>query len=72
MSPIGAMVARAAQRYGFIVTDGAGTLSVPAENPGVYQRATGIDPWALLLGGLRPSAVLANFPWDDVEVLKAG
>ena len=67
LSPIGAMVARAAQTYGFIVTDCAGTLSVPAENPGVYQRATGIDPWALLLGGLRPSAVLANFPWDDVE-----
>ena len=63
------MVAVAAQRYGFIVTDGSGTVSVPAEGPYAYEAASGVDPWNKLLDGMRPSAVLANFPWDDVQVL---
>ena len=69
LTPIGTMVALAAQRYGFIVTDRSGTVTVPAEGPYAYQAAVGVDPWRRYLNGLRPSAVFAGFPWEDVEVL---
>jgi hypothetical protein len=72
LTPIGAMVARAAQKYGFIVTDRSGTLSVPAEYPGVYKATAGVDPWVQLLKGMQPWAVLEGFPWDRVQVLKPG
>ena len=42
LTPIGAMVALAAQRYGFIVTDRSGTLTIPAEGPYAYQAAVGV------------------------------
>ena len=69
LTRIGTMIALAAQRYGFIVTDGSGTLTVPGEGPYAYQAAVGVDPWVEYLDGLRPSAVLANFPWNEVQVL---
>ena len=69
LTPIGAMVARAAQKYGFIVTDTAGCVSVPAESPAAFLQATGVDPWPALMGNRRPYQLLKAFPWDRLQVL---
>ncbi len=50
LTPIGTMVALAAQQYGFIVTDRSGTVAVPAEGPYAYRAAVGVDPWRHLNG----------------------
>ncbi len=46
LTPIGKMVARAAQKYGFIVTDKAGCTAVVAESPEAAIKDTGVDPGA--------------------------
>jgi hypothetical protein len=69
LSPLARLVARAAQRYGFIVTDRSGVVSVPSESPAASKQLTGRDPWASLLDGRQAYRVLDGFPWDRVEVL---
>lgn len=68
LTPIGKMVALAAQRYGFIVTDkSAGSVTLSAEanrDPG-----TG-DVWAQLLGKSRGWDVFKGFPWDRMQVIE--
>ncbi|MEZ0165666.1 hypothetical protein AB2L27_12965 [Kineococcus sp. LSe6-4] len=51
LHPVARMVAEAAQRYGFIVTDTGGCTSVVAESPAAVEAATGEDPWEELLEG---------------------
>lgn len=69
LTPVGRLVARAAQKYGFIVVDKAGAVSVIGESGLPEERATGVDPWDDLLQG--PSYDrLRNFPWDRMEVLQ--
>lgn len=68
LSPMGAMIARAAQKHGFIVSDTAGAVSVITEAGTDRKRLTGVDPWDSLLGG--PSyKVLEGFPWDRLQAL---
>ena len=69
LTPSATMVAKAAQKYGFIVTDKAGAVAVRAESGAEVQRATGVDPWGELMQGARPSQVLRGFPWDRLQVL---
>ncbi|PIE26542.1 MAG: hypothetical protein CSA58_08945 [Micrococcales bacterium] len=65
LTPIGTAVAKAAQRYGFIVTDKAGSVSVVAEGS---PQAEG--EWKQLLGGVPAHEQLAGFPWDKVQVIQ--
>ncbi len=68
LTPVGLMVAKAAQKYGFVVSDKAGAVAVVTESGTPTKQATGTDPWPQLLGG--PSySVLQNFPWDKLQVL---
>jgi hypothetical protein len=69
LHPVAAAVAKAAQRYGFIVTDKADSVSVVAESGDATERATGIDPWDDLLDGTAPYDVMSGFPWTSLEVL---
>jgi hypothetical protein len=65
---LGRMIARAAQRYGIVVRDqtGHGTsfwLEVPTRRTGTR------GPYNRYLRGKTPAEVLANFPWDRLQVL---
>ena len=61
------MIAEAAQRYGFIVRDqtGEGVLLF-AENPSQFPE----DPYRRYFLGRSPIELLANFPWDWLQVLE--
>jgi hypothetical protein len=65
LTPLGLVIARAAQKYGFVVRDTSGCVTVYAEDPGT----TGSDPYGQLFGGRWPFEVLAGFPWDRLQVV---
>ncbi|WP_369052484.1 DUF4124 domain-containing protein [Kineococcus terrestris] len=69
LTPIGRMVARAAQRYGFIVTDKGGAVALTAESGTAVQAATGTDPWPALMQRKPSYEVLRGFPWDKLQAL---
>jgi hypothetical protein len=61
------MIARAAQRYGLIVreqTDGAIRLFGETRDPDAQ------DPYDRYLQGRTPQRLLADFPWDRLQVLQ--
>lgn len=68
LTPFGRLVAEAAQRYGFIVTDRSGAVGVATESGAPEKARTGVNPWPVLLGGEAYDA-LKGFPWDRVQVL---
>ncbi|WP_369068607.1 DUF4124 domain-containing protein [Kineococcus terrestris] len=67
LHPVARMVAEAAQRYGFLVVDKAGSVAVSAET----GQATGgaLNPWDEVLDGTPSYEVMAGFPWRDLQVL---
>jgi hypothetical protein len=67
LTPIAKMIAKAAQKYGFIVIDRAGCVAVIGESGAGYKAATGVDPWDSLLAGTHDYQVLQNFPWNKVQ-----
>ncbi|WP_345712001.1 NPCBM/NEW2 domain-containing protein, partial [Kineococcus glutinatus] len=71
LHPIAKMVAKAAQKYGFVVTDTAGCVAVIAESPAAAIAATGVDPWKALMGATPDYAVMKNFPWAKLQALPA-
>ena len=72
LTPLGAAVARAAQRYGFIVTDRGGAVAVMAEGADVHRARAGVNPWTEVLGGVPSYDQLKGFPWERVQVIEAG
>ncbi len=70
LSPLGAAIARAAQKYGFIVTDRGGAVAVMAESADIWKGRTGQNLWADLLGGVPGYRQLEGFPWDRVQVIQ--
>lgn len=75
LSRIGKIVAHAAQDYGMIATDKAGTVSVGAESGSMVAAATGTNPWyGMLAGGGRGMDksynVLKNFPWNRLQAVQ--
>lgn len=68
LTPFGRMVAEAAQKYGFIISDRSGAVAVATQDGRAEQARTGINPWGTLLGGPAYSA-LKNFPWDKMQAL---
>lgn len=74
LSPIGRIVAHAAQDYGLIVTDKSGTVALGVESGTMVERATGTNPWRNWLNtspkGMDKSYnTLKNFPWDRLQAL---
>lgn len=65
LSPTGLAIARAAQRYGFIVRDGAACVEFYAEDPTTQASS----PYGPLFGRLYPDEVLAGFPWNRLQVV---
>lgn len=69
LPPLATMIAKAAQKYGTVVRDHAGTVNFYAEAP---KSEADQQLYTEALGGQFPDAVLADFPWDELQVLKLG
>lgn len=68
LNRMGTMIARAAQKYGFIVCDTSGTVNIPTESGRALLTTTGQNPWDTHLGGPEWE-VLPSFPWDKLQAL---
>jgi hypothetical protein len=69
LPPVGKIIARAAQKYGFVVWDKAGAITLRAENPKAYTQRGLPNPWPELLGGKPEWSILQNFPWNKLQFL---
>lgn len=69
LTPLAKMIAKAAQRYGFIVTDKAGAVSVVTESGAGVQARTGVNPWTAIMGKTPSYLIMRNFPWDKLQAL---
>ncbi len=69
MSDAGKIIARAAQKYGFVVWDRAGAVSIRAQNPRSYTALGKIDPYIALFGGKPSYAILDGFPWERLQFM---
>lgn len=67
LTPVGQMVAKAAQKYGFIIADKGGAVAVKTESGLAAKASTGVNPWDTLLGGVPESKVMTNFPWHRMQ-----
>jgi hypothetical protein len=67
LPPVTKAIVLAAQRYGMIVRDQTHhAIGFYGEDP----SPTGANPYPALFGYQSPSALLADFPWQHVEVLR--
>lgn len=84
MSPLALAIARAVQRHGMILWDTSAVVGFRAENPGrqfpeghPFWKEKGVlgcrrgasRPGSQLIYQCWPPALLANFPWDKLQVL---
>ncbi len=69
MSPLGKIIAKAAQTYGFVVWDKAGSISLRAENSLSYTALGLPSPYTALFNGTPSYAVLNGFPWQNLQFL---
>jgi hypothetical protein len=69
MGQAGKIIAKAAQKYGFVVWDKAGAISIRAQNPKSYTALGQPDPYPTLFGGRPSYAVLNGFPWDRLQFM---
>jgi hypothetical protein len=82
LTPIARVIARAAQKYGFIVNDssptptlsmrlGDPTTYIAAGLPNPYTSGPGVDDRGTqgLLDGGAQSAIMQNFPWNKLQAL---
>jgi hypothetical protein len=69
ISPVAKIVAKAAQTYGFIVWDKAGSVSLRFQNPLDFTLTGQPDPYPAILDGAAPHAVLNGIPWDRLQFL---
>ncbi len=69
LHPIARMVAKAAQTYGFIVSDKAGAVGVAAEGGAAIRSYGGSDPWPALMKGTPSYGIMAGFPWSRLQAL---
>lgn len=69
LHPVGKMIARAAQKYGFVVWDKAGAITLRAQNPKSYTQMGKPDPYPALFNGAPAWAILQGFPWEKLQFL---
>jgi hypothetical protein len=70
LPPVTKMIAIAAQRYGIIVRDQAGSVVFYAEDPSTTTQPRIYEGPRGLFGGLAPSQLLRSFPWSQLEVVR--
>jgi hypothetical protein len=69
MSRVARVVATAAQKYGFVVWDKAGAVSLRFENPLDFTVIGEPDPYPDLFRGVPAYAILNGIPWDRMQFL---
>ncbi|MBA3695651.1 MAG: DUF4124 domain-containing protein [Methylotenera sp.] len=69
MTKAGKIIAKAAQKYGFIVWDKAGSVSIRAQNSDSYIALGKVNPYPALYENKPAYAVLNGFPWDKLQFL---
>lgn len=69
MHPVGKMIAKAAQRYGFVVWDKSATTSLRAKNSKSYTLKGKPDPYPALFSPKDQWSALDGFPWDRIQFL---
>lgn len=69
LTPVGRTIAIAAQKYGFVVWDKGGAVTLRLSNPASYELAGKPDPYTALFDNVPSYAVLQNFPWDRMQFL---
>jgi hypothetical protein len=69
LPPLTAMIAKAVQRYGAIVRDRAGSVTLYGQDPMPWTTTGYADPYAPIFAGQYPSQILAPFPWDRLEAV---
>jgi hypothetical protein len=80
LTPYAMVIAVAAQKYGFVVDDSAGSVNTRIADPTTYTVAGLPNPYTtgLGVGGVNngnkglfggSGSVMANFPWQDLEAL---
>jgi hypothetical protein len=67
--PVAKIIAKAAQKYGFVVWDKAGSISLRAQNPKSYTVLGKPNPYNDLFTGTAQYAVLNGFPWNKLQFL---
>jgi hypothetical protein len=65
LPPLVRMMAEAVQRYGMILRDKAGATVFYGEDP----TPSGSDLWQVAFGGSSPGPLIAQFPWDQLQLL---
>ena len=69
MHPMGKVIARAAQKYGFVVWDKAGAITLRAQNPKSYTKLGLENPYPALFKGAPEWSILQGFPWEKLQFL---
>jgi hypothetical protein len=69
VNPIVKAVARAAQRYGMVIWDKAGAVTMRAENPKRLTVQSLADPYPAIFGSYANWNVLDAFPWTSIQAL---
>jgi hypothetical protein len=69
LSKAGKIIAKAAQTYGFVVWDKAGSISIRAQNSYSYTKLGKTNPYPALFENKANYAVLEGFPWDRLQFL---
>ena len=69
LSPVGKIIAKAAQDYGFIVTNRSGAIAIAAKNSSSYTALGLHNPYPALFANKGNWSILQNFPWDKLQFL---
>jgi hypothetical protein len=67
MPPAGRAIARAVQRYGMIARDTSGSVNFYAQAPPPHNTHV----YGRIFDGRNPDQVLAGFPWDRLQAVRA-
>ena len=70
MHPVGKIIAKAAQQYGFVVWDKGGTTGLRSKNPKSYTQLKLEDPYPDLFYPRSQWTVLNGFPWESLQFFK--
>ncbi|PPC94346.1 MAG: DUF4124 domain-containing protein [Methylotenera sp.] len=69
MTRAGKIIAKAAQKYGFVVWDRAGAISIRAQNSLSYTQLGQANPYPALFSYKPSYDVLNGFPWGKLQFL---
>jgi hypothetical protein len=69
MTRVAKIIAKAAQRYGFVVWDRAGAISIRTQNALTYTQVGKSNPYPALFNNKPAYEVLNGFPWSRLQFL---